>query len=365
MHITPPHPPHPPHFVMGRIEIPDDELKNMDTKDLAKLLARLAAFVKSTEQTIHSGGSDVLADTIVEKYDRLYQRATEILPDDDYINDDLKVSFDNGNAQKKAQVVLFLARQLLDYLRDMLRQAQRNRSTGDIAGMGRRLKDEIMAVTKSAIQRAMANLDVMMDYDIEIDGKRYHNRSGVNMPGADLAGKEFNEENLRGANFMGANLEECTFIGADMRGANLSGANLQKAIFNEANLEDANLSGIRAGNAEFISANLEDSNMTGANLKGALLNEANMEDARLSGANLADAEAISANFSDANLSGAVLSHAKLSDSNFEDANLNSANLAGADLRQANLGDANLETLICAMLILLGRIWSRLIWKRLI
>jgi uncharacterized protein YjbI with pentapeptide repeats len=356
MHITPPVPPippvpptpiTPPTFVMGRIEMfDDDELKALDSKAIAKLLARLAAFIKSTEHTAMSGSAanDVMADTIAEKYQTLYQHAVELLPNDDYIKEDVKITAKSDNAVTKVQMVLFSARQLHDYLRDILRQTHRNAPTdfGDWSQMGRRLKDEIMSITKNAIQRATSNFDVNVDYDIEVDGKRYSNRSGVDMPGANLAGKEFNDEDLRGANFMGANLEGCSFASADLRKANLSGANLKGAVLNDANLEHANLSGIRAGNAQFASANMEDTNLTGANLKGAVLNDANLEDANLSGANLSEVEAANANFSDANLSGALLTGAHLNDATLDEANLNSANLTKATLNSATLNDANLR-----------------------
>src|SRR5690606_31396297 len=94
-------------------------------------------------------------------------------------------------------------------------------TTVDFGKMGRRLKDEIMSMTKDVISRALSGVDVQ--YDLEIDGKRYSNASGVDMAGADLSGEDYSDQDLRRANFSGAHLKGGKFNNANLYGANLSG----------------------------------------------------------------------------------------------------------------------------------------------
>ncbi len=89
---------------------------------------------------------------------------------------------------------------------------------------------------------------------------------------------------LRGADLSGRNLQDNNLSGAEMNHADLDGANLQNAFLPNAILTDATAKGANLQHADLAGAVLRAVDFTGANLQ-----HADMTDADLTGANLAGA----------------------------------------------------------------------------
>jgi len=90
--VEPPNPPEPPQIIMGRAEFLErEDLEQIDARALAKLLSRLNALLKSAHQ--HE-----MAELIVANYQKLHGQAVELLPEDEYLTDDLALSLPEGKS---------------------------------------------------------------------------------------------------------------------------------------------------------------------------------------------------------------------------------------------------------------------------
>lgn len=183
--------------------------------------------------------------------------------------------------------------------------------------------------------------------------------TGVNLVGADLTGAL-----VAGASFAGADLGQADLTGLDFAGIDLSGADLQLAWLDGADLSSALLArahtasvrGIPAAlpagwfqydrtllgaGADLHLADLSGIDLAGRDLRafdftGVVLDGADLSNADLTGVRLTSAWAQSAN-----LAGAVLVGADLSSANLYGANLAGALLVGADLSWASIHQSNL------------------------
>ncbi|MGB1286192.1 MAG: pentapeptide repeat-containing protein [Aggregatilineales bacterium] len=337
----PPVPPAPPSMQMGRIEFFTDSNWDEETlRDLTRLHRAVQSLRKSVTHALmhHNVGA---ADKVRERYESLFEKAKTLFEDDDYFAE-LFIAVDTDASQtNQMEQLSFGLEQLAGYLEDIVKEVRRagySYSTGDMgANMGKQIRDQVLSMTKGIIQRAMSNVTV--EYDFDIDGQRYSNRDGQNLAGADLSDQDLSEENFEDANLMGANLSNSQFAHANLENANLTGAILTHAHFNNANLEGAVMSGAQGQGTQFIDANLEDASLTGASLQNAVFRGANLEDASLKGANLNNAHFEDANIQDANFTGANLSGAIMRGVNASDARFVTTNLSGADLSDARLVDA--------------------------
>ena len=321
-----------------------------NTQDRIKqLLAALQALEKSVRNALKEGTYHGTGDMAVRGYQGLHARAAEILPDDFYVTESLRLDTPaEADDQKLAQVQLAVS-QLISYLETQARPSKRVRIESgdfsteleDLKDLSRSLRDRILAQTKDTIRRAMADIEINVESDWGSRHKRkrkIHLSSddddyiGADLSGQDLHERDFSDQDLTDANLSGAVLHMANFSDAVLIHANLSGANLRETNFEDADLTQANMSG-----ANMFGANMEDAVLVQANLSGAGLQEVNLEDADLTGANMSGA-----NLQSANLSDAVLTHANLTGANLHDANLRDADLSEADLRAANLHSANLR-----------------------
>ena len=172
--------------------------------------------------------------------------------------------------------------------------------------------------------------------------------SEANLRGADLSGADLSKANLRGADLIGANLIRANLIGADLSGANLIGADLSGANLSEADLSEADLSVAILGEANLSGADLSMADLSDPNLSGANLSEADLSDPNLRGANLSEANLSEANLSEANLIRANLSEANLSEANLIRANLIRANLRGAKFKDTMCPDGKKTDTGCSI-----------------
>src|SRR5690606_12356837 len=105
----------------------DEQLENLDVLALNKLLAQTTAFVRSVERLVQTREFHGVVDKVVNNYEKIYAKANELIPDDDYLSETvvLEVSDDMEEIAVVRQVV-FVAGQLRDYLRDMLRGVEQS-----------------------------------------------------------------------------------------------------------------------------------------------------------------------------------------------------------------------------------------------
>jgi hypothetical protein len=101
----------------------------------------------------------------------------------------------------------------------------------------------------------------------------------------DIAGADFEGENLNGVNFCFAYHPKRGFVGySDLEGINLRNAELRNANFHDARLYAADLSGANCENADFTHANLTLAYLIGTNFSHAKLGYADLREANLDGA---------------------------------------------------------------------------------
>lgn len=160
--------------------------------------------------------------------------------------------------------------------------------------------------------------------------------------GANLVGRDLEEQILNGANFVEANLSGANLAGAQLVGADLSGATLKAATLEGANLQDAFLLGADLSGVNLAGANLVGANLGGANLTGANLTAVDLTQTMLKGAQLANTQLVGVNLSNSDLSAIQLADANLNGARLNNANLSGAVLSGADLSGAHLTNSNLS-----------------------
>lgn len=131
--------------------------------EVRKLLSALKALQQSTTRAIHTGilnsGSISM---ILRTYETLHARLMDLMPDDFYITEALKVDFDeNASDEEKLGQVNLAVEQLHMYLRDQARMENwfNTDEFRDIKNMGRELSDQIIGTTRVALRRALSNLD--------------------------------------------------------------------------------------------------------------------------------------------------------------------------------------------------------------
>jgi hypothetical protein len=93
------------------------------------------------------------------------------------------------------------------------------------------------------------------------------NLRGIELPGADLSGRDFRCVDLTGANFKDAKLNRANFGFASLRHANLVGASCCEAFFHTTDLTGADLAEATLFDARFV----DRTDLTDARLVGALL----------------------------------------------------------------------------------------------
>src|SRR5688572_6608204 len=94
----PPVPPVPPMGV-GRIEFGSpEELKTYES--LRKLYSALMSLGKTTEHALLSGQFIGIANSIRESYESMFKKIIELLPDDEYVIDILKVQIDHSKGDE-------------------------------------------------------------------------------------------------------------------------------------------------------------------------------------------------------------------------------------------------------------------------
>jgi uncharacterized protein YjbI with pentapeptide repeats len=329
---------------------------------LKQLMHGLRAFYRTLERGLQENHYTGTGKMMLRNYQTLQQKLAELLPDDFYVRDMLRLDIDE-QADERAQLtqVQFAASQMLIYLENLLREEQAAPPAVDAQGIplppepplppdwrgfGREISEQIMNLTRNTLRRALSNVDVQYDIDLDLPGgKRFravHVGAGANLAGKDLSGVDLREQdlenaNLSGANLTGANLDEC-----NMEGINLSGANLTAANLSEVNMERANLRGVSGEGANFRAVNADGAAFDGALLTGANFREANLEGATLIGCTLEGADFTNANLEDARLENVKLMGANLTEANLTNALLNGADLTGAILQDALLEDADLR-----------------------
>jgi len=209
----------------------------------------------------------------------------------------------------------------------------------------------------------------------------------VLLPGADLSGFDFSEQNLAGANLKGAILNGCHFVGADLTLAQLSHADLTGAVLDSARLSNADLSDAKLGGASFAGAlldqvaftrcqgdatifrqasgdhtrfdagswcqaNFEGSDLEDADFTGSKLDSAVFDRADLHRISLLEVRGENVSFVTAKLNGARADTAQLPHARFEGCDLSSsvwedANLVGANFTSAVAVDSSFTQANCA------------------
>ena len=137
----------------------DDETR--DT--MMNIIQALNALSEVIEKAINFGMTEGTGDMMLKQYRGLYFRASQLLPDDSYVQEYL--SFDpipKATDEQKIVQVNLLCGQLLLYLRG-LAKGSKNRTLIAITGeegrggeMGRELRDQIMEATRDAVKRVLS-----------------------------------------------------------------------------------------------------------------------------------------------------------------------------------------------------------------
>ncbi|MEQ8674107.1 MAG: pentapeptide repeat-containing protein [Aggregatilineales bacterium] len=358
-------------------------IDNEKAVQLRQFVPALNALTKSVERSLQMNTYNGTGGIAFKSYNSLQQKIAEILPDDFYVVDALKLEHNSeaGEREQVAQVQL-AASQMLTYLESLLESVQKekrgegsfdfNFSTDEESNwrnIGRDFQDQVLRTTRETLRRAMKNIDI--DFEAPPrpprpprppfgrEKRKRGMRIVINGEDGSIESEDGDEDidlgNLSGANLSGQSLRERDFNGQDLSGAVLTGADLRLCNFHEANLSGAALAGANMRDCNLSSANLEAVNGQGANLTAANLTDAILTDAKFTGANMRDCNlsnvkadnvnfsgvnAKATNFSHANLQGMNARGANLRDAIFDHANLQGAELMGANLRVAGLDDTN-------------------------
>ncbi|MFN8530727.1 MAG: pentapeptide repeat-containing protein [Anaerolineae bacterium] len=300
-------------------------MMNQDTAaKLRQYLNALRALQRSTERSVAQGMVDGTGDLAARGYRGLHAKVAELMPDDFFITESLKLELkpDEEDIKVLSQVQLATS-QLVMYVEGLLKDSEAPRSgwawnwQGDESGatfrpptpptppgmpnmpnpptppnappppdwrsLGRELQDQIINLTRTTIKRALSN--------IEVDVNAPNSMRGIDMEGETLAGRNFKQGRLFGANLRGVNGEGVIFEDARLAGVN----------FNEANLTHANFSRTRVDGCTFSHANLSEASLEAgvfvgcdfsqANLTGANLDKARLVNPNLTGATMPDGTA--------------------------------------------------------------------------
>jgi hypothetical protein len=127
----------------------------------------LKALAQAVEKSVLTGAYDGTGDMMVKNYRDLHAKVVQLLPEDYYVTSVLvlDVPHDAPEKQKAAHVNLAI-NQLVSYLDNLLR-GERNVNFAaeieDLKELGRDLQQQIVVVTRKALRRALANIDVEVD----------------------------------------------------------------------------------------------------------------------------------------------------------------------------------------------------------
>jgi Pentapeptide repeats (8 copies) len=127
---------------------------------------------------------------------------------------------------------------------------------------------------RALVERELARLRRIEDTPLPVKPDDPNYQPGpdwepLQLPGADLAGRDFSSRYLRHADLRGANLAHANFFMADLSWACLADADLTGADLSAANLQYADLQGAQLSEARFLVSDLQYSHLAGANLRGA------------------------------------------------------------------------------------------------
>lgn len=192
-------------------------------------------------------------------------------------------------------------------------------------------------VNSGIIQWSSLNEFSLADRSLRFADFRDTKLQGMDLENADLQGANLERVNFQNANLSKAKMHGASLTGAKLQDANISGAELWNANFQYAELQRASLNKARLWSAYFEDAKLQRANLTKAELQGA-----NMKSAHMDGASLREAKLAGTNLKGAWLRGASLARAKLLGTNLQEAQLQGANLYKAILEGVNLKRTQLE-----------------------
>jgi hypothetical protein len=133
---------------------------------LRQLLPALQALAKSVERALLTETYRGTSGMAVKSYRSLQGKVAELLPNDHYVTDalTLEVTADASEREKVAQVQLAVS-QLVNYLEGLVRRSGKSGEFEDLSDLGRELRERILATTRDAVKRAMANVDIDMEID--------------------------------------------------------------------------------------------------------------------------------------------------------------------------------------------------------
>lgn len=250
----------------------------------------LRALSRSVERSLTQGMIDGTGELAMRGYAGLHAKIAEMLPDDFYVTESLKLESKDGDDRKLLAQVQMATNQLVIYLEGMLRESGEGGRRGwhgapweqfipqpppapgappippnppnppDWRGLGRELQEQIMGLTRSTLRRAFANID----WDVTPI-------RGADMQGEDLTGRDFRHGRLVSANLAGVIASGVTFEEAGLVNVNLT----------DAALTDTNFRGARLENCKLVNANLENADLEGAVFVNCDFSKANMKGARL------------------------------------------------------------------------------------
>lgn len=275
---------------------------------LEQALKALKALERSTTHGQRTGMTSGTAKLAARSYTNLYEKITELLPDDMYIQS-LAVDLDEAeDDQDTVSQINFVATNLYAYLKDLLRDAQKNqRSTSgegnqwnfnwgnmgmdpdELRNLGRDIQEQVMGITRTTVRRALSNVDIDLDISDGKDLRKAYimgeNWGGRNLANADLRRAVITDTNVEGGNFQNADLRKTFINNVNMQGGNFKGADVRKVVIINTNLMGANFHRV-----DMRASKVWDTNFTGANLNRASLRGVNLIDCDLRGANLTDAD---------------------------------------------------------------------------
>lgn len=153
-------------------------------QEVRRLYKAVKSMALTAEERLQMGQIAGLGKIIVRSYNGLHAQAARLMPDDYFITEGLLLDIDQ-DADEEAQVVQvsFASRQLMMYLKDILREEPPGLSTsgyvnsGDIEelkSLGRDLQEQIVTMTKRTLKRALSNIDFgeMGEEEGDTSGKR-------------------------------------------------------------------------------------------------------------------------------------------------------------------------------------------------
>ncbi len=142
-------------------------MEGQTNKELTHLRHALKAMSKALNQALYTDTYEGTGDLLVRNYQRLHAKATQIMPDDYFIEtfslDDLSADLDDR--QKVGQVQL-MVNQLSNYINGLLKEDDfRSLDVDDLRNLGGELRDQIIRMTKNTLKNALSNID----FDVKDD----------------------------------------------------------------------------------------------------------------------------------------------------------------------------------------------------